>query len=901
MKAQSYKIGYNGSWNDVVSTHVGKNNSWVQGKIKFVAKDGKWIEVNSNVAVSTDLLIELTQLSYRAGAPLQSNLISNITTFDGEPSPKTGAFYMHTTNVTDRLGNFSSLVLQGDTPLSRIDETGGASFIFDKTQHQYLRVPISTDAPGYYDLLGVIGNNGAKYWEIGCKVNPTTLPTPGVKSFVFFSGDSFSNISVYYLSDGSLNARFRHGAYSRVLTVVGVAAAQQWFGFVFRHRLSGTTRFLELETSNGQTVTLEADIVIPLSGISNKVFNYWTPPVDQPINIGYGGYSDPGAAKLFNSKNTHSVITIDSLGTTLTNTTTTYRSAKTFEVMPVNTGKYYVEFENNTSYDVIFGLAEQAAAIDVAPAVVGWTMNTINGRRANHQTGAPTTWAGAQVIAANSIVGVLYDSDVGSMTTYVNGVSRNGPWVAGSVTVPVCFIIGGRAATASTNPFNIKVRRNISEWTNAPTGVLQELPLPDYPLEAFSWIDAKLRDLYIRNEALVSPLLTKALYTANLKIIQEWKNLSTLDVTVIDTNFEKINPDNVISSVPSLPEGNYEVKIGYQNVSLSTPMFFTIKNKVQRQTPLSVNFSTDSYTNINNSLMAAHKKWGGTNGGVVSQNVKLFEGKPCKIYALGDTYNGPVKGVDKFGNPSGFNTRIGGCLVTRDYFGPGSFRALIKPTRLSGAVNAIWSFHYEEASSLSELFPTLIAEGLHGVTDIDNYTYVVRNHEIDVEFPTALKTNANQTDVSFTNARFNTWIGELRNYDAPNNDAVISDPMYNPVNDPAYWSEFTDKFVNHGVSLDDGLFHEIRFDWHLGPNARVEFYIDGVLIQTNTTHVPDIPMRLWLGVWFPNSWAGPQANWNEQTMEVKSISITPFIDQQSYTRIITESFPNDTFRDILKI
>ena len=305
---------------------------------------------------------------------------------------------------------------------------------------------------------------------------------------------------------------------------------------------------------------------------------------------------------------------------------------------------------------------------------------------------------------------------------------------------------------------------------------------------------------------------------------------------------------------------------------------------------LSVDFSSSSKSYINNTLMASHKKWGGASGGTVVECIEIDRVKGvAKIASCGDNYTGSIKGVDRDGNPSGFNTRIGGCLVTKEYYGAGSYRVVAKGLQVKGACNAMWTFHYEEAYPENVSFwNEMIADGLHISGTLEDGYYYVRNHEIDIEFPSALKTNPNQEDVSFRNCRFNTWLGELRNWDVAETD-------------PAYWSEYTDEFTDTGVDLDDGEYHEYRFDWHLGSNPRVEFYIDGVLKEVNTTHVPTIPGRFWVGNWFPSGatqWAGRPAAYDVEYMDVKSISIIPYNQYNDDLHLVPETYPNDVFREI---
>lgn len=221
----------------------------------------------------------------------------------------------------------------------------------------------------------------------------------------------------------------------------------------------------------------------------------------------------------------------------------------------------------------------------------------------------------------------------------------------------------------------------------------------------------------------------------------------------------------------------------------------------------------------------------------------------------------------------------------------------------TGACNALWTFHYEEGYPDHELYTNHTTDGLHvSGNALDGY-YTVRNHEVDIEFPSALKTYANQEEVYFTNSKFNCWLGELRNWDVPNNDVPTNDPMYSATNDPAYWSEYTDDWINHGINLADGNYHKLRIDWHCGPSKTINYYFDDVLVHTisKTDHVPDIAGRFWIGVWFPSGavkWAGALADFIEQNMYVTKVSITPYVDEDQYVRDVVESYPNDVFRDI---
>lgn len=354
-------------------------------------------------------------------------------------------------------------------------------------------------------------------------------------------------------------------------------------------------------------------------------------------------------------------------------------------------------------------------------------------------------------------------------------------------------------------------------------------------------------------------------------------SLSAIETGNVTLHYNSIinSTDNFCSiNVPNVQSGNY--LLGIKNGSkLSNYKFFTVASpKVSNEILLidSTNLSTEL---LNNKFILAHKKWGGDSGGVVKENVYI-DGKNIRIRACGDLYSGNVRGVDSYGNRTSANKCIGGCLVTNDYFGPGSYRIDAKFPTSIGACAAMWTFHYEEAYPGTALYDQLLSDGLPVAGDIENGFYIVRNHEIDIETPTALSANPNQEDASYLNSRFNSWRGDTE-------------------------LNSTTNFINHNIQLNDGNFHEIGFDWYISPTPMINFYIDGVLTNTITTNIPDIPGRLWIGIWFPrgsvgNRWAGYPANYDEEYMDVRKISIIPFTNQE--IRTIGETYLNDVFRRI---
>lgn len=918
-------VAKNGAWVQATDAWIEHNGAWAHEKIRMVGVDGRWVEsFNSEGGRSRDLL-DVFSLSYRAGGQLQGALdingfgLTDVVT----PEPRVGTFYTFRGTIGDYFDNFGKLELFGsELPLPTVED-GAMAYAFDAGKQQYAALPLT--GVGVYDLLALMGNDanavyeprGTKHWEIGGKVKPKAWPAGPNQAFLYWSGTVDQHIAVWFVGDGTMHARFKNGSYEKVLSVPSAVFLDKWVGFVFRHRPSGALRSLELDVLKWDVATeryiVHKDIVYgdmprTVNGITYSEFAYWKPAAGTPIRIGsgeqVGGAQD--ASKFFLPESTHAALTISADGLELTGTTTTYRSAVPSGWMPPGTGRYYIEVLNRASYDLHLGVTDQSTPdLAQAPGVIGWCVNTINGRKFAKQTGGGTVWTSA--IPAGSTIGLMYDSSQGLIKVYVDGVKRADPFPAGTITVPVRFIIGGRAQSATKNLFNPKCILSPSLWAYSPADSTHA-PVP-YSREVVPggtvYTTGVYKDFFVRNAPMTSLERSLAVLDPSLKFEIMFQRISDGTLYQVNSYILKMTGDLVIINVPDLPDGNYLIKCRLSEYGESTPRLFTIRSLQARNTAMHVNFASSDVEHIRRELMVGHKQWGGLNGGIVAENVLLDRPAGlCELTAYGDLYTGKVKGVDRFGRPSGFNTRIGACVVTRDYYGPASYRVVMKPAQREGVCNAFWSFHYEEGYPGSQLFNRHLADDLHISGNEVSGFYTVRNHEIDIEFPTALKTNPDQEDVDFHHARFNTWRGELRNWDVPNSDVPVSDPMYSPVNDPEYWSEYTDDFVNHGVNLADGQFHELRYDWHLGDDPRVEFYIDGVLKHTVRTHIPDIPGRFWAGLWFPSGdlhWAGRGANWVFEKMYIKSIDIIPFVDEFVHVRPIVETYPYDVFRDFKNI
>ena len=285
---------------------------------------------------------------------------------------------------------------------------------------------------------------------------------------------------------------------------------------------------------------------------------------------------------------------------------------------------------------------------------------------------------------------------------------------------------------------------------------------------------------------------------------------------------------------------------------------------------------------------AAKKNWGGKikdengkatdkdyNGGVIPENLYVKDGILC-CEAHGDNYLGDLIGWNKDLSARPDGKRVGACAVTKDYYASGRYEIRAKVAPTSGVCCAMWTFEYEEIYDKSN--PQYVER-----TDNDGY-YVV-NHEIDIEMPG--RPDFPHENIGYDYALCNTWIGEK--------EATASDP-----------AEYTTGFTRLEGRQDDGQFHTYRFDWHTGGTntdgtvitPRVEFYFDGKLLRTNTTHIPYKAGRLWIGAWFPNGWAG-KPDFDTSVFEVDWVRITPFGEPND--RPAKESYASDGMKTPLNV
>jgi hypothetical protein len=261
------------------------------------------------------------------------------------------------------------------------------------------------------------------------------------------------------------------------------------------------------------------------------------------------------------------------------------------------------------------------------------------------------------------------------------------------------------------------------------------------------------------------------------------------------------------------------------------------------------------------------------NDGVVPENISVHDGRAF-FAARGDAYTGPVRGIrgEMVAGETVYvqdqpGARSGGIIVSDAYLGSGRYEAKLRLPPKTGVATAMWTFHYQEVYQGDPLYQPYVDKGNVPQGNASDGFYVIVNHEIDIEVPTSLMGQPD-TSASYRNARFNTWIGESN-------------------------AEYTPVFLDTGRDYSDGNDHIYRFDWHAGGGGidpRVDFYFDGSLQYTSTTHIPWIKGRLTIGTWFPQ-WAGKSATFDVASLEVDWISFAPFDEPND--RTVRETYPDD--------
>lgn len=223
----------------------------------------------------------------------------------------------------------------------------------------------------------------------------------------------------------------------------------------------------------------------------------------------------------------------------------------------------------------------------------------------------------------------------------------------------------------------------------------------------------------------------------------------------------------------------------------------------------------------------ADQAWGGSNGGVIPENVSYTDDGILRLRGNGGYYlEGEVRGVGDVKD----GRYTGAALISNFVTGPGRYEIKMKVLPRLGACTAFWTFAYEFDEKL--------------------------NHEIDIELPGGNRSGA----PTFGNHLNTNYIKESQSYsqDIKASEVFDIETYYN-----------------------DGEWHTFGFDWYTDPE-QIIYYVDGKVCATSDLFVPNLHSRLWVGVWFPvtSGFVG-SADFETDYMEIDYVSYIPFKNQPS--------------------
>lgn len=246
--------------------------------------------------------------------------------------------------------------------------------------------------------------------------------------------------------------------------------------------------------------------------------------------------------------------------------------------------------------------------------------------------------------------------------------------------------------------------------------------------------------------------------------------------------------------------------------------------------------------------MAMNRVWGitdttQTHGGVIADNVMKAENGDILIAVNGDYYAGDKQGVSVNADFSS-GKRTGGVIMSREAYGPGSFEVVMKIPSVNGVCTSMWLYETND-------------EALY-------------NNEIDIEiYGTVAADHSDYGVGSYAKALFSSY-----------QTLTAAEHEYKVV----------------PTALNDGKFHKYRFDWHTGSDARVEFYVDDVLVTVLRDYVPTGEMYLNIGCWLPNGWCG-EPDFETDNLVLRSFKYTAFAGETA-TEVAHRMSESDSYRAI---
>lgn len=324
-----------------------------------------------------------------------------------------------------------------------------------------------------------------------------------------------------------------------------------------------------------------------------------------------------------------------------------------------------------------------------------------------------------------------------------------------------------------------------------------------------------------------------------------------------------------------------------------------------------------------NKWYVLHKRWGSGNNGVVPENVRIetdtIDGRRRNVLvceAHGDLYDGPVDGA-------GGKTRVGGVVVSKEFFASGRFEIVMKigstaphdggpadPTRPRGAVPAIWTYGYRLVNVGRNLMGQFVPDVPLYNPHMRSYGRGANEYWSEIDFPEFGKGG------DFDRGMYNTFLQNRHDPRLFEVGAAV-DGRYHTLT--TEWR--TGLVPLDGVTDEQVVEHEgywwvqdmtIPFDRYFGDplkrmgqdryavyaGEKAQHWIDGKKVGENTKYVPAMAAQLNLGIWLPG-WAGP-AQWKTAHLSFASVRVWQYDDPGDVRGIITEDIPGILEKDDAK-
>lgn len=845
---------------------VGVDGAWKKIRYRLIAVNGAWVEVydNENNLPGTHGFLTLNKRSAYPGEliELTGGVLETYPEVDADASVN-GFYYplFYDFNEASTHGRPSARLLNINVQYNL--NLNGKGVQLTGQNVQAVTIPVVT--AGGIDLPTLMGETGGDEFHISFQFKLAVQPYPSARVYLFYAGIPGERLVIYYDTakravcllwedgDTSFDTVGNMGAGDIIEpgNIIGVYFSKFLNSKNYELSVSdsGSNRFLKYNGSLGGTVQG------PKLTYAEGMLNY---------GIGYESINAPVAKPYFASTNTHADFTILT-SQSLKLIGDVYRTAQPGQVMHPGTGLYVMMLRNIESYDLQLGVGEPGANLSLSAANSGWCINTLGLNKFNHQSNG-----GAYLrppIASVTDIGMAYNSDNGSLHYFTDGEMWEA-FPAGSITVGVKLLISGRGNVGQGKEFNIEVALAKGSFTTPLTASSYR----EFPKEYESSVMSILMTAgTFRNIFVTKGPITAAKLTALTAYDAEREGVNWLVRSIVDTWGFKQNDDNLINVasgkvslyVPATcPPNTYLLRYATpRDGGWPDDKHITIHPLPIASEDLNIDFTTSSAEEIRSLFL----RWDGgdfvaephTSGGTVWDKDNVTHepangGVVIKAQASAATF-------DSTG-------RSGGKIVTRFYYGPGSYRMVVKLPVGIDVLTCFLTRQFEEGIEDSGVYKAHRAEYLApGIWSGKRYT--TRRHGVGVELPSALF-DADDIEVfDYNVASFTGQHGA------------------NP-------ADINTNALTHGKQLNDGLFHEIRFDWHSEPELLVDFYIDGVLVTSIIDFVPEIIGRLHVGLWFPwksNTWRNKVETLLEEQMIVKSISITRY---QETVRAIGETYPN---------